>query len=62
LSSNEMRQTQQYCPGTDHVVVLKIEGVAKGTLIEGEVVDCNHVCAKDKPFCWKKRHISTSLW
>lgn len=59
----ERRNTQQYCPTRNAVVVLTVKGNVSGNIVEGEVVSCNRKrkCGAEG-FCWLNRQILTSLW
>jgi len=61
-----VKNTQQWCPTAETVVVLTVRGEVKGSLIEGDVVDCNRyeckISSSTKSFCWLKRHILTAIW
>ena len=61
-----VKNTQQWCPEAETVVVLTVKGEVKGNLIEGDVTDCNRyeckISSSTKSFCWLKRHILTAIW
>lgn len=56
-----IKNTQQFCPHVDSVVILTVRCKERGNLIEGTVVSCNRKCEKPS-FCWINRHILTALW
>ena len=62
----QVRNTQQWCPEAETIVVLTVRGTIKGNLIEGDVADCNRYECKisnsAKRFCWLKKHILTAIW
>ena len=62
----QVRNTQQWCPIAETVVVLTVRGITRGSLIEGDVADCNRyeckISSLAKSFCWLKRHILTAIW
>jgi len=61
-----VKNIQQWCSEVENVVVLTVRGEVKGSLIEGEVVDCNcyecKISNSAKRFCWLKKHILTAIW
>ena len=61
---DETREVEQWCPTTEEMVMLRVRGMVKGNLIEGEVLDCSRkgckARSKAEKFCWVGRHITTA--